>query len=89
MALAISTDDNTEILARVLHVEGLDKSHLKDGTLLTTGMGELHKVVDAMIVRSYKITGIIDYEDGGVEFLGKPIDMIPHPASSVETFSLS
>jgi len=88
MALAISTDDDTTIVGRPLRVDGLDKELLKDDSLLRNGIGRLYKVVDGQIVASFDTTGIVDYEDGAVEFFGTPVEVTPHPATTVQTFSL-
>lgn len=63
----------------------------KDGTYLTTGCGEMHVKVGKQY-SSYKITGIVDCENGAVEFLGArddSIELSPHDEATLRPLILA
>lgn len=90
MAIAIRIDDETDLLADRIDLDGVEKPELKDGTYLRNGVGEVY-AVHGGIVKLYKTTGILDYEEGGFALFGKDedIEIVDEVPADVEAFDLA
>lgn len=64
--------DYTPILKRKVFLDGLDKHCLKDGTYLRRGVGDLVIVDERQdVLQLLHCTGIVDCENGAVEFMAR------------------